>query len=140
MWLFTSNGFLSIVDKAPNPDQLVVRARCEGHIEAVFPDAKVIRDGSGDYLFRAFIDRPDVADALFKAVMDLDYPNFKNSIKDDRYHNACSSVWGVMSRLQPVPPYSGGSSRNYDMFGSGSASAGKTATAKAPRRASQKKR
>ena len=125
MWIMFNNAFLSVVDKAPDPDQLVVRARVEGHIEAVFPTATVIRDASGDYLFRAFIDRADVADAMFKAVMNINYPNFKNSIKDDRYHDACSRVWGVMSGLQPVRPYSGRPSRNYDMFGAGSA--GKTA-------------
>lgn len=125
MWIMFNNAFLSVVDKAPDPTQLVVRARVEGHIEAVFPNAQVIRDASGDYLFRAFIDRADVADTMFKAVMDINYPNFKNSIKDNRYHDACSRVWGVMSGLQPVRPYSGRQSRNYDMFGAGSA--GKTA-------------
>lgn len=126
MWIMFNNAFLSVVDKAPDPDQLVVRARVEGHIEAVFPNAQVIRDASGDYLFRAFIDRADVADAMFKAVMNINYPNFKNSIKDNRYHDACSRVWGVMSGLQPVRPYSGRPSRNYDMFSGGSA--GKTST------------
>lgn len=125
MWIMFNNAFLSVVDKAPDPTQLVVRARVEGNIEAVFPTAKVIRDASGDYLFRAFIDRADVADTMFKAVMDINYPNFKNSIKDNRYHDACSRVWGVMSGLQPVRPYSGRPSRNYDMFGAGGA--GKTA-------------
>ena len=122
MWIMRNDAFLSVVDKAPNPDQLVVRARVEGHIEAVFPNAKVIRDASGDYLFRAFIDRQEVAEAMFQTVMGIDYPNFKNSIKDDRYHDACSSVWGVMSRLPPVRPYSGRPSRNYAMFGAGKTS------------------
>ncbi len=126
MWIMLNNAFISVVDKAPNPEQLVVRARVEGHIEAVFPQAEVIRDASGDYLFRAFIDRRVVAAAMYQAAMSIDYSNFKNSIKDDRYHDACSSVWGVMSRLQPVRPYSGRPSRNYDMFGAGSA--GKTST------------
>lgn len=126
MWIMLNNAFLSVVDKAPKPDQLVVRARVEGHIEAVFPNAEVIRDASGDYLFRAFIDRQEVAETMFQTVMGIDYPNFKNSIKDNRYHDACSRVWGVMSGLQPVRPYSGLPSRNYDMFGAGSA--GKTST------------
>lgn len=126
MWIMLNNAFLSVVDKAPKPDQLVVRARVEGHIEAVFPNAEVIRDASGDYLFRAFIDREEVAEAMYQAAMSIDYSNFKNSIKDDRYHDACSRVWGVMSGLQPVRPYSGRPSRNYDMFGAGSA--GKTST------------
>lgn len=117
MWLFLNNAFLSVVDKAPDPSQLVVRARCPGHIEAVFPKAKVFDDATGDYQFRAFIDRTDVADAMFKAVMDISYNNFKNSIKDRRYHDACSRVWGVMSGLQPKRPYSGNRSRLMnDMF------------------------
>lgn len=117
MWVFLNNSFLSIVDKAPDISKLVVRARVEGHIEAVFPDAEVIRDASGDYLFRAFIDRQAVADAMYQAVNGIQYNNFKNSIRDNRYHDACSRVWGVMSGLQPVKPYSGrNSDRNYDLF------------------------
>lgn len=117
MWIFQNNSFLSVVDKAPDPSKLVVRARCEGHIEAVFPNANVLRDSTGDYLYRAFIDRQEVAEAMFQAVMGIQYNNFKNSIKDRKYHDACSSVWGVMSRLQPVAPYSGSRlDRNYDLF------------------------
>ena len=84
MWVFFNNSFLSVVDKAPDPANLVVRARVEGHIEAVFPDAKVLRDASGDYLFRAFIPRELVAQAMLEAVMGIDYSNFKNSIRDNR--------------------------------------------------------
>ena len=117
MWVFLNNSFLSVVDKAPDPANLVVRARVEGHIDAVFPNAKVIRDASGDYLFRAFIPRELVAEAMVEAVMGIGYNNFKNSIRDKRYHDACSRVWGVMSSLQPVPPYSGRrDDRNYDLF------------------------
>ena len=117
MWVFFNNSFLSVVDKAPDPANLVVRARVEGHIEAVFPNAKVIRDASCDYLFRAFIPRELVAQAMMEAVMGIDYSNFKNSIRDNRYHDACSRVWGVMSGLQPVRPYSGRKSdSNYDLF------------------------
>lgn len=116
MWVFLNDAFLSIVDKAPDISKLVVRARVEGHIEAVFPDAEVIRDASGDYLFRAFIDRQSVADAMYQAVNGIQYNNFKNSIRDNRYHDACSRVWGVMSGLQPVKPYSGRSTSQGDMF------------------------
>ena len=121
MWIFLNDAFLSVVDKAPDLSNLVVRARVEGHIEAVFPDAKVIRDASGDYLFRAFIPRDLVAEAMVEAVMGIGYNNFKNSIRDKRYHDACSRVWGVMSGLQPVPPYSGNrQEKNYDLFPSDS--------------------
>lgn len=107
MWIVTSNSFLSVVDKAPNPAQLVVRSRRPGHIEAIFQDAEVIRDASGDYLYRAFINREEVAAAMAKAVMDINYPNFKNSIKDDTHHSAANRIWGIMADTQEVPPYSG---------------------------------
>lgn len=116
MWIMLNNAFLSVVDKAPKPDQLVVRARVPGHIEAVFPKATVITDTTGDYMYRAFIDRQEVAEAMFNAVMNINYSNFKNSIKDNRYHNACHSVWGVMSRLQPELPYSGRMPKSGDLF------------------------
>lgn len=107
MWIITSNAFLSVVDKCPDRSKLVVRSRRAGHIEAVFPDADVIRDASGDYLFRAFIKREEVAAAMAKAVMDINYPNFKNSIKDHTHHRAAHDIWHIMAETQEVPPYSG---------------------------------
>lgn len=108
MWIFLNNSFLSIVDKAPDTTKLVVRARRAGHIEAVFPDAVVIANSSVDYLYRAFIDRKEVALALADQVMSLNYPNFKSSIHNDATHSrAAHKVWDVMADTQEIPPYSG---------------------------------
>lgn len=107
MWVFSSRGFLSIVQKdASKPEMLTVRARVKGAIEAMFPRAKVQRTEGNDYLFRAEVPRELVAAAMYDYVDALTYNNFKNSIADDDYHNACSAVWHVMSRTQEVPPYS----------------------------------
>ena len=58
MWVFFSDAFLSIVSKGPHgPDLLCVRARKEGHIQAVFGDIEVIRTPKADYLYRAFVPR-----------------------------------------------------------------------------------
>jgi hypothetical protein len=100
MWIFTSTGFLSVVQKPDDKTTLTVRARAKGHIESVFPDAKVKASPGNDYAYRAKIDRATVAAVLSQQVMDLSYNNFKNSIKDDPYHNACSGTWGVMNRYQ----------------------------------------
>lgn len=113
MWVFLNNAFLSIVDKAEDKSKLVVRARRKGHIEAVFPGVMVTRNPSGDYLYRAFIDREAVAAAMQQAVMGITYPNFKNSIKDNVHHNAAHKVWDVMAKTQEVPPYSGGFASGY---------------------------
>jgi hypothetical protein len=100
MWLFTSDGFVSIVaDKSDTRgDRLLVRSRDKMHITNVFPDAEVFSKQPSDYQWRAWVSREDVADAMMRQVQGLDYTNFKNSIYDDRYHDACIDVWNAMYR------------------------------------------
>lgn len=105
MWICLNNAFLSIVHKDCAADELLVRARVEGHIEAVFPDAAVSKTIGNDYLFRAVLPRWKVANAITDLLLTNIYDNFKNSVADDRLHNAYSTVWATMSRLQPIPPY-----------------------------------
>lgn len=111
MWLCLSDSFLSIVHKECGPDELLVRARRAGDIERVFPDAKVKKSPGTDYLFRAVVKRAEVGAALAQLADTIDYGNFKNSVPNRRLHDAYSAFWGIHSRLQPTPPYSGGRSR-----------------------------
>ena len=106
MWLCLNKAFLSIVDKDCGRDELLVRARVRGHIEAVFPDAVVSHTPGNDYLFRAAVKRAEVVAAFAEIVMSYRTPNFKNSVKDHDLHDAYSRVWGVMAGLQETPPYS----------------------------------
>lgn len=105
MWIITNKAFLSIVSKNCEPDELLVRARREGDIEAVFPKAKVSKTVGYDYLFRARVKRDEVAAVLSKQLQELAYDNFKNSIRDDQLHSACNRVWHIMASMQPIPPY-----------------------------------
>lgn len=116
MWLCLNNAFLSVVDKATAPGCLMVRARVAGHIEAVFPGAVVQRTEGNDYLFRAEIARGEVAARVAEAIMEIDYNNFKNSVKANRLHDAYSAVWGVMGKLQPGGPYSRGGRKIGGLF------------------------
>lgn len=108
MWLFLPESFLSIVQNKADTSKLVVRARREGDIESIFPRAKVYTLPGRDYQFRADLDRTEVADAMHREVMTMTQTNFKDSVDDNDYHNACSQVWSVMSKLQPVAPFSSG--------------------------------
>lgn len=99
MWVFLSDAALSIVQK-PGDKMLTVRARVGGDIDKVFPKAKVIINAGTDYKFRAKVKREDVARAMSDAVMNLDYDNFKSSVKDDKRHDAYLGVWSVMMRYQ----------------------------------------
>ena len=100
MWLCLSESFLSIVSHYDDPTKLLVRARAKGHIEAVFPNAKVYRRKGSDYLYRADIAREEVAKVIGERVTDIDYTNFKNSVKNWALHDAYAGFWTIMYGLQ----------------------------------------
>lgn len=111
MWFALNDAFLSVVDKANDPDCLLVRARRKGDIENVFGlTFPSVETPGNDYLYRAEIPRRVVANVVRDRILAIDYDNFKDSVDDDRLHDAYASVWGVMARLQPGGPYG---HRNY---------------------------
>jgi hypothetical protein len=110
MWICLNNAFLSIVaptsgSTAATNDELIVRGRCEGDIEAVFPGVGVTRTPDRDYEFRASIARDVVANAIAAQVRGIDYGNFKDSVAEDDRHDAYFDIWRAMSRLQHERAY-----------------------------------
>jgi hypothetical protein len=106
MWICQNNSFLSVVANPDDASTLVVRARRNGDIEAVFGGAyPVITIPGRDYQFRAIIPRAVVGEVIVKALMEIGYSNFKGSVKDRHLHDAYQSVWWTMSELQEVVPY-----------------------------------
>jgi hypothetical protein len=63
----------------------------------------------GDYRYRAWIGRDDLAAGMAKIARNLDYANFKSEVArhDPDRANAYAHVWGVLGELQPGGPYSG---------------------------------
>ena len=107
MWLCLNNAFLSIVNKDCPPGSLLVRARRPGDIEKVFGDkVKVTRSTDSDYLLRAIVAVEQVELAMKRAVRNIEYENFKNSVEDHELHDAYMKVWGAMSEVQNPRPYS----------------------------------
>ena len=106
MWFFGSNAFLSVVQHKQDPAILVVRARLPGHIEKMFPHANVVSLDGRDYQFRAELPREVVAARMQQYVMEMTATNFKDSVKERSYHDACYGVWSCMERIQPMPAYS----------------------------------
>lgn len=99
MWLFGKNNFLSIVKDKDNPNRLLVRGRLRGDIEAMFPEAEVIEGAGTDYLFRAFVDRTTVVNAVADTVSNIDYTNFKNANNKSRQEHLMDA-WQVMRDVQ----------------------------------------
>jgi hypothetical protein len=107
MWLFFSESFISVVADRDDPKKLLVRARVAGHIEALFPKAKVFQVEGSDYRHRALVSRRTVKQVVARRVEAIDYDNFKNSVSDWELHNSYLRIWGVMRELQNklnVPP------------------------------------
>jgi hypothetical protein len=100
MWIFLSDSFISVVQKPGDTDLLTVRARIEGDIERVFPDAKVEANKGTDYKYRAKVAREVVAKALHDQAMSVDYTNFKSTVKASKRHDAYMGVWSAMYAAQ----------------------------------------
>jgi hypothetical protein len=110
MWLLTSVGFFSIVQKPSDAAQgtLTVRARVKGDLEALrkryLPTLGDIAESrTNDYRFRAVVPRAEVSAAMAKIVDELDYSNFKSEVaktqgkaREHVYHE----VWSVLYQLQ----------------------------------------
>mgnify|MGYP003145923682 CR=1 FL=1 len=93
MWVFTNHGFLSIVEHSKRKDTLVVRARRKEHLETYFNEFKINYTPNRDYQYRIFITKKYFADHMHSIVQDIDYPNFKSSIKDKKLGAVASMVW-----------------------------------------------
>lgn len=102
MWIFTTDGFLSVVADREDPigGRLLVRARKRKHLKKLLPDCPVFEKKPSDYPWRAWASRDRVQALLAEQVRTLDYDNFKNAIPDAVYHDACTEVWGAMWRYE----------------------------------------
>ena len=100
MWICLNDGFLSIVRKDCKADELLVRARRKGDIEKLFPEATVTVVMHADYRYRAVVPVEGVIAAISCEIENIDYPNFKNSVRDEKLHTAYARVWGTMMYLQ----------------------------------------
>ena len=107
MWLYTTQGFYSIVHKPPcKKDELLVRARCKEDIEKLGTllrdklkfNGKIIESPKADYAYRMIVPRETWASFMASTAMELDYGNFKDTIpiKDHLRHDAYFDCWKVM--------------------------------------------
>ena len=96
MWIGDNEGWLSIVKHLDKDDHLLVRARRKEHIKNIFPDANIYENMKADYPYRADIPKSDVISTMVERVDRIDYPNFKNSVKDKAYAKALNHVWHIL--------------------------------------------
>lgn len=105
MWIFTKDGFYSIVEKKDAPEgRLVVRSRVKADLERLMKKSGFdthISESGRDYPYRIYIPRDLLADYLARAVFSLHYDNFKDMVqkKDPERERIYERVWVELFRL-----------------------------------------
>ncbi|HOC18733.1 MAG TPA: hypothetical protein PKK95_10715 [Vicinamibacterales bacterium] len=116
MWLVTTFGFYSVVEKAWDRERgsLTVRARARKDLETLrqryLPELGAIaEDESADYRFRAQAPREQVVEAFSRAVRDIDYDNFKEAVlqrqgyaRERIYHDAWHAFLAIQHPARRV--------------------------------------
>jgi hypothetical protein len=110
MWLITSFGFFSVVEKREDQgrDTLTIRARSKKDLANLkkyyLPTMEDVRTNEGtDYRYRASAPRDDIAKAFMQAIQELHYSNFKDEVKKKQgppRANVYGWVWDSLYTIQ----------------------------------------
>ena len=103
MWIFTTAGFLSIVQHRDTPTHFQVKARTPEPLEHFWPEHDIEAIGWADYRYRITISKEEVTPVITAIIRSVGYTSFKNQCeKDDDYHHALVRIWSVMHNYQMV--------------------------------------
>ena len=100
MWIFTTKGFLSIVQHNVMPDHFQVKSRTADPLKQFWPDYEIEVIDWADYRFRITIPKEVVIQALTEIIESVGYTSFKSTCEDDEYHCALVRVWNIMYNFQ----------------------------------------
>lgn len=108
MWLMTTRGFYSAVEKKEDGvEGVTVRARNKSDIDRLkdlIPDAKPFKEKYyTDYAWRLRCSKLDWARAVAVMALEIDYSNFKDEVKRRRGSRVAAiygRVWGVLLDLE----------------------------------------
>ena len=109
MWIFTTFGFFSVVQKQGSP-LLTIRARVREDLDGLrdryLPSLSPTIAGAGtDYRYRATVSHEHLALAMAAIVRDIDYSNFKYEVarQQDRSREAVyHKVWDALWQLERI--------------------------------------
>jgi len=112
MWVFTTLGFVSVVQSKTDPDKVVIRSRERRHLENLLREhdlkGTILKDVGTDYEFRMLVPNFRWARAMAEMADRIDYTNFKNAaqanVKDTspKYVSALHDIWSTLwNAVQP---------------------------------------
>ena len=100
MWICLNNGFVSAVEDFNDKTRLLIRARRKEHLTDNFHGFDVIELDDADYRYRISISKEEYADRIHAKIMNIDYPNFKNSVMDEDLEAMYHKFWYFGYQLQ----------------------------------------
>ena len=104
MWLFTTQGFISVVAHTGKPDTLLVRARDEGSLLSLqgVTGATLTHTPFADYPYRIEVLREAYAAWVLEEVSRLTYSNYKSHMCSARPElgDALHEVWAAMNAIE----------------------------------------
>lgn len=123
MWIQTRHGFFSIVEHREDVNTVLIRARdrddlvnlCgvaadwkrkeNGPRPAGFEADRIIRDDAADYLWRLIVPRGAWREVSDWLMLDIDYDNFKNAVKEKNPSRATlyMRIWTTLYEIQRPP-------------------------------------
>jgi len=114
MWLFTSSGFISIVEK--DADHLAVRARDSLSLSSLAQSygVEIRSTPTADYPYRIFITKDQFKNWLSNQPGQIDYKNFKSEVSITRgknFANALLKVWSAMHAIEDIQARSSNENR-----------------------------
>lgn len=106
MWICLNDAFLSIIEDYADKEKLVVRARRrQDLINFAGDEIEIEETPRRDYRFRTVLYRSTVANLLAKSIFNINYNNFKNSVKDKDLAYMYNEVWvSGVRHLDPTMP------------------------------------
>jgi hypothetical protein len=108
MWVFTTGGFISVVQDRDDPKLLVVRARTREHMRAFLDGCglhkvSITHYPEADYAFRSWVSHRTFAEWLAAQAEAIDYENFKDACKARgaarTYLDALLVIWRACYKL-----------------------------------------
>ena len=114
MWIFTSSGFISIVEK--DADHLAVRARDSLSLSSLAQSygVEIRSTPTADYPYRIFITKDQFKNWLSNQPGQIDYKNFKSEVSITRgknFANALLKVWSAMHAIEDIQARSSNENR-----------------------------
>jgi len=107
MWILTSIGFFSVVQK-PRDSFLTIRSRVKSDLDRLkkgyMPQlSETTTSGGTDYPYRATISHEEFARGIAKLIKDIRYTNFKNEVlrkMGSQREQTYSKVWHTLQELE----------------------------------------